>query len=738
MCIRDRYMGSNRKMIQVKAASSKSMTNALARARQTGVLNLPNAGMTTFPPELCNFDNVVYNDQKWWELVPLTKIDLSNNEIAEIPPGVAGNTDLVALRLVNNRVTALPDELFTLQGLKSLDMGKNKLRSLPEGIYRGHALVELLLNDNELTRLPMSFSSLPNLEVLVASNNQIASLPDDFGRLRRLKRLDLSSNALERVPFSLSMLSDTLEHLILSKNRITELDFDTLRPLRALIFLDLSHNRLSEFNEFPMSSRLDSVILAYNRISAFEGFEECKGITVLDLKYNKIALLPKTIARLPTLKTLDVSNNDLSDVPNELGFMTSLVRIALEGNPLKAIRSSVRQAGAEVVKRYLRDRQAPETAPQATREAMQEFNAPGAKDLDPWLQLVRDFTNANQELRANGLQLRAIDDRIGQLTSLIVLDLSKNELTEVTRALSKCSSLAVLRLNENKIETFPTYVFLSLAALRELELSHNRLNSLCDDIQKAHFAAIPRLKTLNVAANKLKAIPHWLPYLTSIQTVNLAYNSIAHADELFCESTSALEAVDLSNNKLEDINEAAAYFCPRLGFLNLENNSLTRLPTELGFKTVLKSLKVDGNPLKLMKRATIEKGTVAILDHLRNRHVGEQPQFNVRARQEETKMEVEPPRQQYQQPEMEFTLGRHEPPTPPSAASRFERPSASTSLREPVRDNRAREEELRAIDAALTKLERELEDNFALSKPQIAAKRREMNDLKVRRAQLLK
>jgi hypothetical protein len=41
----------------------------------------------------------------------------------------------------------------------------------------------------------------------------------------------------------------------------------------------------------------------------------------------------------------------------------------------------------------------------------------------------------------------------------------------------------------------------------------------------------------------------------------------------------------------------------------------------------LSSLKVDGNPLKLIKRAVIDKGTIALLDFLRTKHMGEVPQI---------------------------------------------------------------------------------------------------------------
>jgi hypothetical protein len=39
----------------------------------------------------------------------------------------------------------------------------------------------------------------------------------------------------------------------------------------------------------------------------------------------------------------------------------------------------------------------------------------------------------------------------------------------------------------------------------------------------------------------------------------------------------------------------------------------------------LSGLKIDGNPLKLIKRTVIDKGTVAIMDYLRTKHTGELP-----------------------------------------------------------------------------------------------------------------
>ena len=71
---------------------------------------------------------------------------------------------------------------------------------------------------------------------------------------------------------------------------------------------------------------------------------------------NKIKKISQNIIKLKELKTLDLSNNDLPDLPSEIGFINSLVRIQIEGNPLKAIRQNIRASGTNQLKNYLKDR----------------------------------------------------------------------------------------------------------------------------------------------------------------------------------------------------------------------------------------------------------------------------------------------------------------------------------------------------------------------------------------------
>lgn len=82
-----------------------------------------------------------------------------------------------------------------------------------------------------------------------------------------------------------------------------------------------------------------------------------------------------------------------------------------------------------------------------------------------------------------------------------------------------------------------------------------------------------------------------------------------------------MSVLDASNNIIDSLSEKIAYFSPILSHINLENNSLNNLPTVIGFMN-LSNIKIDGNPFKTIKRAIIDKGTVSILDFLRNRHIG--------------------------------------------------------------------------------------------------------------------
>lgn len=60
-----------------------------------------------------------------------------------------------------------------------------------------------------------------------------------------------------------------------------------------------------------------------------------------------------------------------------------------------------------------------------------------------------------------------------------------------------------------------------------------------------------------------------------------------------------------------------------MNLLNIQNNDIgdRGIPTLIGLHKTLKTIQIDGNPLKSIRRPIIEKGTEAILKYLRDKYV---------------------------------------------------------------------------------------------------------------------
>lgn len=92
------------------------------------------------------------------------------------------------------------------------------------------------------------------------------------------------------------------------------------------------------------------------------------------------------------LKTLGIANNDLSDLDPHLGNMVNLVRISIEGNPLRSIKPAMRDAGAAQLKKYLQSRLSDNEVQEGDKEFASKNNLPGASsDYDHWDVLLREF-----------------------------------------------------------------------------------------------------------------------------------------------------------------------------------------------------------------------------------------------------------------------------------------------------------------------------------------------------------
>jgi internalin A len=199
--------------------------------------------------------------------------------------------ELQAIELGCNRLTTLPDELFTLSRLRRLGLGNNRIDTLPTSLTQLRELVSLDLSENRLERLPESIGSLSRLIEVSFYANRLTEVPDAIFALKRLERLDLSTNQLSALPLPADCRYSRLRALDVSYNRLTGIS-DGMKRLHALRILSLAGNRLV----------------------SLQGLEGLVLLEELDVSNNELQSAVPTLCRLPRLRRLDISKNPLPEV----------------------------------------------------------------------------------------------------------------------------------------------------------------------------------------------------------------------------------------------------------------------------------------------------------------------------------------------------------------------------------------------------------------------------------------
>jgi Leucine-rich repeat (LRR) protein len=142
----------------------------------------------------------------------LMKVDLSYGHLDKIK--IYKLEDIIELNLSGNNLKELPEWIDKCVNLQILDCWNNQLTSLPENLPTTLQILDCF--DNQLTLLP---ESLPTtLQSLYCSHNQLTSLPKSLPTT--LQILDCLHNQLTLLPES---LPTTLQSLYCSHNQLTSL-----------------------------------------------------------------------------------------------------------------------------------------------------------------------------------------------------------------------------------------------------------------------------------------------------------------------------------------------------------------------------------------------------------------------------------------------------------------------------------------------------------------------------------
>lgn len=269
--------------------------------------------LLSFEVELPLFDlvelNLSYNklpqlaDDIFNRFPLLELLNLDSNELVAIPKSIVNLTKLLHFSACNNAITAIPVGLNKLTLLRTLNLRNNNLKDLPTEIWSLNNLVTLNLSSNLLKNLPE-----------VTKNSLLSFLPTRtrfFGGGNATTTTDDSlKNESSNIP-----LAKSLENLYLADNCLTDAVFSRLVYFLKLKILNLSYNEIYDIpkNAFYNFRNLNCLYLSGNNITSLlaEEISRVPQLKELYLNFNKLQTLPADIAKLPKLKVLDVSSNNL-------------------------------------------------------------------------------------------------------------------------------------------------------------------------------------------------------------------------------------------------------------------------------------------------------------------------------------------------------------------------------------------------------------------------------------------
>ncbi|OQR71808.1 slit3 protein-like [Tropilaelaps mercedesae] len=531
-----------------------------------------------------------------------------------------------------------------LHGLRSLTIERCKFSRLPAKAFEGldnltHLAIKTFTTDSRhhtsLRVSPSSLAPLENIESLDLSENNMESLTAELlCGLDRLRLVNLSKNAFSDVlslGFSsnshckpairnleishnkIGVLPDSgiaslvhLKELLLNHNQITRVESGSFLGLSQLERLDITHNMLVVLPAglFQTTPRLSELYMRNNSLGAFLPgiFIGLEMLTILDLAHNQLTSLEwlgesDSRVRLTQLKVLDLSNNRLTRLDaRAFATLTGLQALHLQDNLIEFIGESTFVALNDLQTLVLSRNYLKALGP----SMMVGLRSVATLQLDNnRLETVHPsaLTNVShvQELNIAGNKLSNVPDGLSSLAMLRSLDLSHNNIRDVTNAsYQSLNQLYALNLMDNKISNLSQGAFDDLPSVRILNLARNGIHSIeqgtFDDVPGLHylrldansledvnglFGNLHDLIMLNVSVNRIR----WFDYAlipVGLQWLDIHDNQIEALGNYFeLEQSLKLRTLDASFNKLIDLDSSSL---PNgIEIVYLRNNSVRRI-----------------------------------------------------------------------------------------------------------------------------------------------------------------
>ena len=246
-----------------------------------------------------------------------------------------------------------------------------------------------------------------------------------------------------------------------------------------------------------------------------------------------------------TVKSLDLSDQKLTQLPNDIIKLINLEKIDIGSNP--------------------------------DLDLVQAFN------------ILKQIGSLKILWLTDG-KIKAIPNNISQLKNLEEIWLDDNELTSFPEPVKQLKNLKYLKLFSNEIKNL-SFKKEELPNLIHIDLCYNKFETF-----PVQLSALSSLKRIIIWSNSISKIPTSIKRFRNIEEINLESNNLTSLPKQFGQLES-IQKLSLRGNKLSDKSINPIYKLYNLTDLDLQGNNITVLSNKIKNLKSLVRLSISDNPL---------------------------------------------------------------------------------------------------------------------------------------------